>query len=317
MIALIANPMAGRGIVEVSFAFSLLIMAAGVLLLRGAMRQGRLRRRINYARGVAPPEHGTSVRSLRALPMTALTALGRLLARSGILPARTLTELGQTLAAAGFRGAHALWLFLGVKVALFFGGPLLVLLLFSTGNSSRRMVAVALAAAAGLLLPDMAVRRIRTRHASRLQRGLPDALDLLVICAQAGLGLVPAIERVSEEMRHLHPAIAFELELTAHELRINSDTRVALLALGRRTGLDGLKRLTATLSQSLQYGTPLSTALRMLAAEMRQEALTRFEERAARLPVLLTLPMMLFIMPCVFVVVGGPAVIRVMHAFSH
>jgi tight adherence protein C len=135
---------------------------------------------------------------------------------------------------------------------------------------------------------------------------------MLVICSEAGLGLEPAITRVAAEIGHAHPAVAEELRLTASELRIVVDRRVALQNMGARTGLESLKRLGATLIQTLQYGTPLSQALRTLSAEMRTEALTKFEERAARLPVLLTLPMILFILPTVFAVVGGPAALKVM-----
>jgi len=104
--------------------------------------------------------------------------------------------------------------------------------------------------------------------------------------------------------------------LTANELQFIADSRVALTNLGNRTGLDSLKRLTGTLIQTMQYGTPLSEALRAMAGEMRAETLTRYEARAARLPVLLTLPMIMFIMPCVFIVVGGPAVIMLIKAFQ-
>jgi tight adherence protein C len=90
-----------------------------------------------------------------------------------------------------------------------------------------------------------------------------------------------------------------------------ADSRVALANMGNRTGIDGLTRLGTTLIQSMQYGTPLSHAMRVLSAEMRQETLTRFETRAARLGVLLTLPMIVFILPCVFMVVGGPAAVQV------
>jgi tight adherence protein C len=101
------------------------------------------------------------------------------------------------------------------------------------------------------------------------------------------------------------------------ELRLAVDSRTALLSLGQRTGLDSLRRVTSTLAQTMQYGTPLTEALRSLSAEMRQFSLTRFEEKAARLPVMLTLPMILFIFPCVFIVIGGPAVLLLSKAFSH
>jgi tight adherence protein C len=103
-----------------------------------------------------------------------------------------------------------------------------------------------------------------------------------------------------------------ELMQTSRELQIGSDMRRAMEALGQRTGLDTLKRLASTLAQSLQYGTPLTQALRTLSAELRQEALIKFEERAGRLPTLMTIPMILFILPCVFLIVAGPAMINVL-----
>jgi tight adherence protein C len=163
----------------------------------------------------------------------------------------------------------------------------------------------------GLLFPDVVVRYRRKRYLQRVEQGLPDALDLLVICSQAGLGLTTAITRVAEEMQIGGQEVGLELALTANELQLMADSRVALANMGNRTGIDGLTRLGTTLIQSMQYGTPLSHAMRVLSAEMRQETLTRFETRAARLGVLLTLPMIVFILPCVFMVVGGPAAVQV------
>jgi len=137
----------------------------------------------------------------------------------------------------------------------------------------------------------------------------------MVICAQAGLGLGAAIVRVAAELQGAHWEVAQELALTANELQMSSDSRSALINLGTRTGVDGYKRLSGTLVQTMRYGTPLTDALRMLAAELRQDVLTRYEARAARLPVLMTLPTVLFILPCVFLIAGGPAIIQVMRAF--
>jgi tight adherence protein C len=171
----------------------------------------------------------------------------------------------------------------------------------------------AAAAVLGLLLPDMIVRYRRRRYVQGVERGLPDALDLLVICAQAGLGLTASITKVSEEMLAGHQGIGLELAITANELQMLANTRTALANIGTRTGIEGLIRLGTTLIQSMQYGTPLSEAMRALSAEMRQDTLTRFEARAARLGVMLTLPMVVFILPCVFLIVGGPAVVQVMR----
>src|SRR5208337_4205534 len=126
------------------------------------------------------------------------------------------------------------------------------------------------------------------------EAGMPDALDMMVICGQAGLGLEASVERVGAEIRFAHPAVAEALTRTAHEMPVNADPRSALLNLGRRTGLASMRRLAGVLIQSIQYGTPLTQALRTLSAEQRQEMLARFEGRAAKLPVLLTLPMIVF-----------------------
>jgi tight adherence protein C len=124
------------------------------------------------------------------------------------------------------------------------------------------------------------------------------------------------VERVSREMEFSNPAIAVELSLLSQELRMLPDRRDALMRLGERTGVESFQRLAATLSQTLRYGTPLAQALRVLAAEMRQERMTWMEERAARLPALLVLPLILFILPCLFIVLIGPSAIRIVEQMS-
>ncbi len=154
------------------------------------------------------------------------------------------------------------------------------------------------------------MRSLRKRYVRALEAGVPDALDMLVICCGAGLGLEASIERVGIEIHYAHPAVAAELTRTVHELS-NADTRTALINLGKRTGLESARRLAGVLIQSMQYGTPLTSALRGLAAEQRQEMLSKFEGKAAKLPVLLTLPMIVFILPTVFLIVAGPAMVDV------
>jgi tight adherence protein C len=248
-----------------------------------------------------------------------IALFGSSIARSGLLPAKTRAELEQSLSSSGLHGRNGLGLFLGSKLLLFAGAPLVTLALLqgtSFAPSTSRLIVLA-AGIGGLLLPDAILRRNRRSYLERVERGVPDALDMLVICAQAGLSLEPAMDRVAREIGHAHPEMARELEQTMDELRLAVDSRTALLSLGQRTGLDSLRRVTSTLAQTMQYGTPLTEALRSLSAEMRQFSLTRFEEKAARLPVMLTLPMILFIFPCVFIVIGGPAVLLLSKAFSH
>jgi tight adherence protein C len=248
-----------------------------------------------------------------------VAALGRILARSGVLPASTLAELELNLSTAGFRYSNALGLFIGAKVIMAVILPVIAFLVLQHVHISALMRTLLMGASfvLGLLGPDMILRRRRQRHLKGVAKGLPDALDMLVICSEAGLGLEAGLDRVTVEIAPAFPEVAYEFGLTSTELRITSDRRAALLNLGTRTGLSVMQRLGTTLVQTLQYGTPLSQALRTLASEMRYEMQIQFETRAARLPVLLTLPMILFILPCIFIVVGGPAGLTIVRNIMH
>ncbi len=267
-------------------------------------------------RGVGPID----LQPREGLPplLRTVTVIGEAVARSGVLPRSTLEDLRQTLAIAGFRGQHGLGLFVGTKLLLALGLPLITLgvACLPRVNLPHPGVFLAVAAGIGMLAPDRIVQHLRKRYLRALEAGMPDAMDMMVICSQAGLGLEASIERVGIEIRHAHPVTAEELTRTAHEMQVNADTRIALFNLGKRTGLESVRRLSAMLIQSLQYGTPLALALRTLSTEQRQEMLARFEAKAGRLPVLLTLPMILFILPCVFLIVAGPAMVDVYRTMS-
>ena len=303
------------------FISAVLIAGTAFLLLRVTDRDVRLTERMLAAQGTwAGPglEDAAPQKGFGGDLKGAVGGLGRAIMSSGLLPGKTRIELEQTLMGSGFRGPNALALFVGSKLILLAICPGIGWLVANAfGLTDLTRIAVILAVTTiGLLAPDYTVRRIRKRYLDEVEEGLPDALDLLTICAQAGLSLEPGMTRVSYELRRSRPAIAREFETTVRELEILSDSAVALGNMGKRTGLDSLKRLTATLVQTMQYGTPLSEALRSLSNEMRTMALIRFEERAARLPVLLTLPMILFILPCIFIIVGGPAGITVARSMS-
>ncbi len=283
--------------------------ALGLALLLPRMRRAeRLQGRIDTLRGI-----GARPQPERApWPQRLARGVGQAVLGSGLVKGETLTELQRTVVAAGFRGPRAVAVFIGAKVMLMGGLPVVALLLTAGQNPVLRNFLVAGAAVAGLVMPDMVLRRMRAAHAAQVERGLADALDLMVICAEAGLPLEAAVERVATEMQDANRAVSAEFANVATELRILSDRREALQNMGDRTGLDSLRRLGGTLAQTLQYGTPLSQALRTLATELRHETLMRFEARAARLPALLTLPTIAFILPCIFLIVGGPAVLRVL-----
>jgi tight adherence protein C len=247
-----------------------------------------------------------------------IAKLGSALTRSGLLPAATRAEFEQTLAQAGWRGSRGLGLFVGAKLILAIGLPVMMYGALRGGGDMQGMTfytLIVMSFAVGLLAPDFLLKQMRKRHLKECERGLPDALDMMVICAQAGLALENAIERVAIEFAYANKAVSQELAICASEMRIGSDRRSALQGMGERTGLENMKRFAATLIQTMQFGTPLTHALRVLATEMRTDNLTKFEEKAAKLPVILTFPMILFILPCVFLVVGGPAAIRIVQMF--
>ena len=161
----------------------------------------------------------------------------------------------------------------------------------------------------GFLAPDLHIRNRAARRHKLLQKALPDGLDLLVICAEAGLSLDTAMSRVAEEIAVASPELADELALTSVELNFLPDRRSALLNLARRCPLPAVRGVVGTLVQTERYGTPLAQSLRVLSSEFREQRMLRAEAKAARLPAVLTVPMIVFILPTLFIVLIGPAMI--------
>jgi tight adherence protein C len=174
-----------------------------------------------------------------------------------------------------------------------------------------RPVAPILAALLGFFGPDVFLINAASKRRQALQLALPDGLDLLVICAEAGLSLDSALSRVAEEIGIGSPELADELSVTSIELNFLPERRMALENLARRVALPAIRGVINTLIQTEKYGTPLSQALRVLSAEFRDQRMLKAEEKAARLPATLTVPMILFILPTLFIVLVGPAMIDV------
>lgn len=227
----------------------------------------------------------------------------------------------QRLAAAGWRSKDAIVVFLFFKVAtpLTFGG-IAALALFGLGFYDLPFVAKfglsAMFAGIGFYLPNLMVRNQAMKRQQAIRKGLPDALDLLVICAEAGLSIDAAFTRVSREMAKGAPIVADEFGLAAIELGFLPDRAMALQNLASRTEMAEIRGMVNTLLQTEKYGTPLAQALRVLSAEFRDQRLMRAEEKAARLPAILTVPMIIFILPCLFIVLLGPAALRTIDALS-
>jgi tight adherence protein C len=163
--------------------------------------------------------------------------------------------------------------------------------------------------------PDIFLSNKITKRTKEIQKGLPDALDLLVICAEAGLTVDAAFHRVARELGKAYPELGDEFALTAIELGFLSERRQAFENLAGRVKLDAVKGVVTTMIQTEKYGTPLASALRVLSAEFRNDRMMRAEEKAARLPAIMTVPLILFILPVLFVVILGPAACAISDNF--
>ena len=296
------------------------LFVSGLLLLLDIRRSEAMAARIRAIHGDVPEDTAAhQAAAVRGVLTDLASGLGNVLLRSGIIPAATRAELELKLTSSGLRGTRGLNVFVGSKIFSPIVGVLLGLVLIHNVHQLSRygFIVLPMSGVIGLLIPDWIVGRRRSQYLWRVEHGLPDALDLMVICAQAGLSLGASVLRVAEELNHSYRDLGLEFAQTANELQIMTDSRQALLNLGNRTGVESFKRFTTTLIQALQYGTPVSDALRQLSAELREEKLTQFEERAARLPVLITMPMIIFILPCVFIIAAGPAIMAIGKAFGH
>ena len=171
----------------------------------------------------------------------------------------------------------------------------------------RRYLTVAGALVGGYKAPDISLKNKITKRSHAIRKGLPDALDLLVICAEAGLTVDAAFGRVSRELGKAYPELGDEFGLTAIELGFLNERRNAFENLAQRVDLDAVRGVVTTMIQTEKYGTPLASSLRVLSAEFRNERMMRAEEKAARLPAIMTVPLILFILPTLFVVILGPA----------
>jgi tight adherence protein C len=178
---------------------------------------------------------------------------------------------------------------------------------FAEWSPLKKYALVAVSLIASYKAPDIFLKNKITKRSHAIRKGLPDALDLLVICAEAGLTVDAAFHRVARELGRAYPELGEEFTLTGIELGFLSDRRQAFENLAMRVDLDAVKGVTTTMIQTEKYGTPLASALRVLSAEFRNERMMRAEEKAARLPAIMTVPLICFILPVLFVVILGPA----------
>lgn len=210
-------------------------------------------------------------------------------------------------------GPRVYYSFLGAKLSLFVLGCIIYIF---CALFLHRLLYPIVFPIVGLIAPDMVMSRWHKRYIQRVQLGMADALDLMVICVEVGMPAEVAIGRVAKEMKSLNPAVSQELDKTVNDFQIIPDRIEVFRLLARRTGLPIMKQISSVLIQSYELGTPLGEAFRTLAEESKKEAILRFQEKVAQIPALMTIPMILFILPVLFIALLAPAVIQAFSVMS-
>ena len=230
-----------------------------------------------------------------------------------VLQDSQLKMVQQKLAQAGIRKKELAFVVLFVRMilpivlGLIVGLAIFVFGAFPEWSSFKKVMLFGAALGAGYKGPEIYIGNLISKRTHAVRKGLPDALDLLVICAEAGLTVDAAFNRVAKELGRAYPELGDEFALTSIELAFLTERRHAFENLAFRVNLESVKGVVTTMIQTERYGTPLASALRVLSAEFRNERMMRAEEKAARLPAIMTVPLILFILPVLFVVILGPA----------
>ena len=230
------------------------------------------------------------------------------------------SKIVRTLAHAGFRSPNALPLFFAAKAVLLIALPLMVLLvspMFPRISTNVLFLSAILAGGVGFLLPGIWLdHRVQGRQ-RLLREGFPDAMDLLVVCVEAGLGLAPALQRVADDLMISYPELGGELGLVNAEMRAGVERTQALKNLADRTGLEDIRGLVALLVQTMRFGTGVAEALRVYSEEFRDKRMQAAEELAAKMGTKMIFPLILCFFPSFFLIAIGPAAIAMMSTFRN
>lgn len=228
------------------------------------------------------------------------------------------SRVNEKLVHAGYRSPNAVSNFYAIKVVLAVLLPVIVLCAtqwFPNLTLQRELLYAAAAACAGVFLPNAVLERLKQNRLKKLRNGFPDALDMMVVCVEAGLGLSQALQRVSDELIVSHPELGQELALVNAEIRAGVDRVTALKNLSHRAGLEDVRGLVSLLVQTIRFGTSIAESLRVYSEEFRDKRMQKAEEQAAKIGTKMIFPLILFLFPAFFVVVVGPAVIGLVGVF--
>ena len=300
--------------------FAMMVAVWAATTVRDPMR-GRVKalqeRREQLKAGISASRRRSSV----AAKAEATDLMRGILKKLSVLQDEQMQVAAHKLAQAGIRSKDAIvaLLFARLVTPIFLGGGMVlavyVFKLFDSYSNFTQMMIAGGSLIGSYKAPDLFVGNLISKRCAAIRKGLPDALDLLVICAEAGLTVDAAFNRVARELGAGYPELGDEFGLTSIELGFLSDRRQAFDNLANRVSLDAMRGVVTTMVQTEKYGTPLASALRVLSAEFRNERMMRAEEKAARLPAIMTVPLILFILPVLFVVILGPAACSISDSF--
>ena len=303
------------------FMFFFVLAVTDTIQRRSDIRKRTVIDRGFASSGVAPErEWETASRSLRFRSFAENSALLSTVERGRKTGERETdkSKLQRALVSAGFFGVNGPLWYQALRLCLFVGLPLALHLVLAylaiAPQPATKLALICAAAGVGFLLPGRYLARRQKIMRQECRDGFPDFMDLLVICAEAGLGPRAAIDRISREMSHSYPFLGANLYLMSLELRAGAALSEAVENLSRRTGVEEVMSLGSLLFQTEQLGTSIGDALRIYSDELRDKRLSRAEEKAHALPVKLTLPLGLFIFPVMLIVIGLPVILRIRNA---
>jgi len=284
--------------------------------MRSRIKTLESRREALRAGYIAPRKRRLDVRKLDSVGY-----MRQVVSKLNLLSADQTRKTAALLAQAGWRSKDAVVVFLFFKLILplvLAAVSLIGIYVLNIGHlepMQRPVAAIGIVLIASIA-PNIFVKNAIQKRVAAIRKAVPDALDLMVICSEAGLTLDAALARVSRELGRSFPELADELSLCSIELGFLQDRRQALDNLSKRVPLASVRSVVTTLMQTEKYGTPLAQSLRVLASEFRNERLMKAEEKAAKLPATLTVPLIVFILPTLFIVLIGPAIIRVLDQMA-
>lgn len=235
----------------------------------------------------------------------------------GVVPeGLTSRESASKLVRAGFDGAEAPVIFSAIQIATTVGLPLLASMLVPRTNVTYYFGGIGLALLIGLLLPAASLDRLVLWRQLRLRRSLPDCLDLLVVCVEAGVSLDAALLRVAQEMRTVHPALSEELLVVNRKVNAGVPRERALQGLYDRSGVDEVRALVSSMIQSERWGTSIGTVLRTYSESLRRKRRQHAEKKAGEAAVKMMIPLVFFLLPALFVVILGPGILSILEMFK-